>query len=349
MRAGADVYVLTRADRVFARVNSMRGGTVLATDIPVSGLVVEASVDRDVPERVEFVAPLEFVPDSPYAPLNNYGQRVQVVAVVSAGGVEYETEIGWFVLTDPFEERKEGVRVTGMGLLQVLDDAPLSFPLSPNRGERLWDAVKRLSPFIPSVLEDESDNPVVSVDTQWGVSRSASLRELCAAYGFDYAVRPDGYLHVWRRRTAGSPDAFYSGRDLLVESPRRGVERRPNRWVVVSQKDGKDGHRWVSEASDVAPPYDVAGYGLVVDRRELSDAKTFGDVQAAANRNMRNGVSVASARRFEIVCDPRIEVGDVVSVETLQGETVVGRVRAYSMPISEPGKTMRVDVEVLAW
>ena len=72
----------------------------------------------------------------------------------------------------------------------------------------------------------------------------------------------------------------------------------------------------------------------------------------AVYRRVRGVVAVESvveARSFEIVADPRLELGDVIGAVTEAGEHVVGRVVAVSVVLDDPGSRMRVDVEALLW
>ena len=62
---------------------------------------------------------------------------------------------------------------------------------------------------------------------------------------------------------------------------------------------------------------------------------------------MIQDISSRSSRSLTIIPDARIEVGDIIGVITEQGEHIAGRVAAYSLPLSDPSATMRVDIEVL--
>jgi len=128
------------------------------------------------------------------------------------------------------------------------------------------------------------------------------------------------------------------------------MPRRPNRFTVVgSSGSGDDAQRWIAKVSADSDPYEPSGYGIVTSRTELSSATSQAQVNQAAQQAMRDALSVAETRSLELVLDPRIEAGDIISLITDEGEPLTGRITDYSMTLDDPSKTMRVDMEVLAW
>jgi len=181
---------------------------------------------------------------------------------------------------------------------------------------------------------------------------------LCDSYGLEYAVKPDGYLQAWAQRDGRDPVAHYSAVDLgtpgaagvLLDAPRKSQPRRPNHWTVVgTQGSGDDEQVYIAKTSATQPPYDIAGYGIVRARYEMNQATSQAQVTAAAQTYMRNAMITSETRSLEIPADPRLELGDIISAQTDTGEMLTGRVAAYSLPVSEPGSDMRVDVGVLKW
>jgi hypothetical protein len=346
---------------VGARVEVVRGRDVLAVDVPVSDVVVDATTDRVVPTQLTYVAPRDWVPTHPLAPLNNFGQRSHVSMVLTVDGVPSTVELGWFLHTG-WEEQDDGVQVTAVDLMQTLVDNPMDQPSSPPAGASILSELRRVcagesGTGLPVVLDDPVDRSVPRT-TQYGTDRAENVRDLCDSYGLEYGVRPDGYLHVWSRRDGRSPVAHYSARDLgtpgtagvLLDAPRKSQERRPNRWTVVgTQGSGDDEQVYIAKTSATQPPYDVEGYGVVRARYEMNMATSQAQVTAAAQTYMRNAMIATSTRSLEIPSAPRLELGDVISAQTDTGEMLTGRVTAYSLPVSEPDARMRVDVGVLRW
>jgi hypothetical protein len=135
-----------------------------------------------------------------------------------------------------------------------------------------------------------------------------------------------------------------------LDAPRKSQDRRPNRWTVVgTQGAGDDEQVFVAKVSATQPPYDVEGYGVVRARYEMNMATSQAQVTAAAQTYMRDAMVTSETRSLEIPADPRLELGDIISAQTDTGEMLTGRVTAYSLPVSEPGSDMRVDVGVLRW
>ena len=194
--------------------------------------------------------------------------------------------------------------------------------------------------------------------TQYGTDRAENVRDLCKSYGLEYAVKPDGYLHVWAQRDGRTPVAHYSARDLgtpgvagvLLDAPRASQDRRPNRWTVVGASgSGDDEVRWSSTVRAMDAPYDPASYGIVGARYEMNQATSQSQITQAAQTDMRNVMVTTVKRSLSVQPDPRLELGDVISAETEAGEWLVGRTIASSLPVSEPDSDMRVDVEELRW
>lgn len=346
---------------VGARVEVVRGREVLAVSVPVVDVVVDATQDRVVPTQLTFSAPRDWVPEHELSPLNNFGQRSHVSMVLDVDGTPTTVEIGWFLHT-AWEEQDDGVRVTAVDLMQTLVDNPLDQPSSPPSGASLLGELRRMcagesGTGLPVVLDDPVDRSVPRT-TQYGTDRAENVRDLCESYGLEYAVKPDGYLHVWRTRDGRSPVAHYSARDLgtpgtsgaLLDAPRKSQERRPNHWTVVgTQGSGDDEQVYIAKTSATQPPYDVAGYGIVRARYEMNMATSQAQVSQAAQTYQRNAMVTSETRSLEIPADPRLELGDIISAQTDTGEMLTGRVAAYSLPVDDSSARMRVDIEVLLW
>ena len=229
----------------------------------------------------------------------------------------------------------------------------MAWPSSPPRGATVLSEAQRLAGTLPVVLDPGTPNPLVPESTQWGHSRTEAIRDLCHPRGINWAVKADGQLHLWAQTTARTPVARYTGRDMLIEAPRKSKERRPNRWVTVGSpqqsNDKKPAVKWTGTAVAASWPYEPAVYGWVTERKEINSADSRATVHKAALTNMETDLSSTSKRQVEIAADPRLEAGDVIAVHTDAGEIIVGKVVAYSLPVDKPAGQMRVDMEELAW
>lgn len=346
MRSGPDVVDLRFAG-VGVRVNSVRGRETLAVDIPVWDVKLEVQSSRVVPGRLTLKAPLEFLPESAVSPLNNYGQRLQVFSIIEdSSGVRWECDLGFWLITS-WDEDEDAVSVTALDLMQTLEEDPFAWGSSPASGARVSTELQRLAGGLPVVLDAGTFDAPVSPLSQWGTSRTEAIRDLCTAKGLEYAVKADGCLHVWEKRDGRKPVAAYAGDDLLVGFSRESTPRRANRWIVTGTGDGDA--KLSATATNVVYPFEPENYGWVTDHREFSAATSPGALGKAAKTYMGEALNPVRTRSFEIICDPRLEVGDVISVHTSDSDVTVGRVVALSIPLSEVGSRMRVDVEELQW
>ena len=346
MRPGPSEDLLAQGSVVGARISVMRGSQVVSTDVPVKDVTVEVTGDRAVPELLTYTAPRDWIPVNPQDALNSFGQRSHVTVIQQIDGTPYETKIGWFTHgsreTRSWEETTDGVKVTGFGLLQVAADNDFAHPSSPTKGATLRSELSRLA-GLPVMLDGLTDRPVPRT-LQWGTSRLDGLADLAESYGLDYAVKPDGYVHVWPIRDGSVPVARYPA--IVLDAPRSGVPRRPNVFVGVGSGEGDK--RWTHTARVFQPPYSPDTYGLITERIELSSASSDQAVMAAVQERVRSMTVTTRARSVEIVPDWRLELGDIVQAVTPAGEHITGRVKAFSATV-RAGETMRVDVEELLW
>ena len=333
MRPGPSTEALAGPVAVGARIDVHLGRSVVALDVPCEDVQIDWSSDRVVPGKLTYECPASWVPTSPASPLSNYGQRSHVVAVLETPAGRDEVDLGWWQHQSWEEDTSGKVKVECLDLLQVLEQDPMPWPSSPPRGATVLSEVQRLAGALPVVLDPGTPNPLVPTSTQWGHSRTEAIRDLC--------------------RSGSEPVARYTGRDMLIEAPRKSVERRPNRWVVVGSPqqsdDKKPAVKWTGVATASSWPYEPSVYGQVTERKEFNAAASAGAVQKAAATNMATDLAAASKRQVEIAPDPRLEAGDVIAVHTDAGEVIVGKVVAYSLPVDKAGGQMRVDVEELSW
>lgn len=349
MLPGPSLATLTGAVAVGARVSVHRGKTTLIQDLPVWDVVLDGTVSRNVRRQLSFTTSGEYVPDNPLDPMNNYGQRVHCWQVLETpDGARTEVDLGWFLITK-WEETGQGdtMSVEAVDLLQLVVDDVAAWPSSPPKNQTLRAELQRLV-GATLAIQYAGKNPVVDPELQFQTDRLANLADLCAAYGLDFGMRPDGFLHVWE--LTSEIVATYSAADLIVDAPRESADRKPSRYLAVGSKTEGSGDKaketkWSFEAKLTAPPFDAA-YGVVRERLEVQSATSQAMVTTAANDAMKKAGGVLGFRSLEIVADARLELGDVCMFVPPVGNAFKGRVTALSLPVSEPG-LMRVDVEVI--
>lgn len=356
MRPGPSTDDLAAGLAVGVRVDIIRGGKVIAAGVPVDDAKLEWSASsRAVPAQVTYKASLSWTPTDPLDALNNYGQRSIVTALMEdRTGRRWEIPLGHYVHTT-WSVDSGSVQVTATDLLQLLEDNPAPWPSSPPAGATTVTELRRLSEeVLPVVLDDGVPNLPVSRATQWGCSRTEAVTKLAASQGFGLRCGADGALHAYPIRSRAVLDAIYTHENgLLLDAPRapRSGGRRPNRWYVTGTKqaegNSKKEERWTATRRSTAPPYEPSGYGWVTKHREFSAASSADAVEKAADTYLRKDLAATQSRSLSVVPDPRIEVGDVVGAVTADGERLAGRVAAYSLPLSDPGANMRIDIDLM--
>lgn len=357
MRPGPSLDALAGLVSVGVRVSSWRGGECIADDLPVWDVKVEATTERVVPSKLTLMADPMLVPTAPHDPLANFGQRLHVVALVEADGVETRVPVGWYLIQS-WEEREQGVQVEAVDLFQMVVDDPAAWPSSPPEGATLLSEVQRLTGSsvavghtLPVVL-DVPDR-VISRNFQWGTSKAEAIRDLCGSLGLSYGVKPDGCLHVWQTNRAIGPVVVYSARNLLVGASRQSRDRIANRWVVCGSPQGDESTKWSATRTNFTDDYAPTLYGVVTDRREFNAATSADAVEKAATTYMRNTLNARGVRSLQIAMDPRLEIGDLIlaEIEHEDGNTerILGLVRALSATFDDPAQVMRIDVEEQAW
>lgn len=374
MRPGPSTEALAGAMRVGARVHVVRGGLVLATDIPAWDVLLEYTAAKnkgDIPSQVTYMCPPEWAPQASTDPLACYGQRSLVTAVYRGlDGVDFEVPIGQF-LNAGCDPQDDGVKVTSVDLMKLPAEDPMPWPSSPAAGTRVRRELQRLAGSLPVTLDDGVHDNIVPRTSQWGTSRVENLQSLASAQGFGLRVGADACLHAFPLRDASYVDVLCEeGKTLISVEPPAMAGRIPNRWVATGTvsvesevktetKDAKGKvktstkkvtkeHKVTAVRTSDVTPYDHASYGWVTEVVSVSSADSDAAVGAAANKAMSEALSSTATRTIHIVPDARIEVGDIVGVVN-SSETFAGRVVAYSLPLSDASATERVDLQLLQW
>jgi len=337
---------------VGVRVDVSLGPRTLAVGVPVSGLRLEWTSKRVVPALLSYEAPLLWAPGSPEDPLARFGQRSHVTVVCEApDGRRWETPLGMFVHSS-WSVGDRGVTVQAHDLMRVLEDDPMAWPSSPESGATVRSEAQRLAGTVPVVLDPGVDDGPVSVSTQWTLSRTESLSKLAESRSAGVRAGVDGCLHLYPLRDASSPDVVFTPATGLLDAPPAPGrdDRTPNRWVVTgTHREGETEEKWTAVRENRVPPFDPDSYGWVTRHEEFSAASSREAVEKAAETYMRQDLSAVVSRSIEVAADPRIEVGDVIGVVPASEPAFAGRVVAYTLPVSEVGASMRIDLDVLEW
>ena len=366
MRGPVELSPLVLAEHctVSARVTVRLGREVVADSIPVLSGVLESSLRRDSQDRVTLRFSDEWLPRQPWDALQAYGQVSQLfVDVDRPGRPTVSVNMGFFKHDSGGPVRGSMVEVVAFGLLVELGDDPFPFPTSPVKGATVAREFGRLASPHLDVDAGGVGGRVLPDGLAWGTDRLRAVHDLNAGQGTFCRVESDGVLHVYGEDVSRLPVVSYSTGDLLLGAPSAEWRRSANVFTAIgeSQREVKDSEgesetvtdQWVASASSLgvrAPE----SYGVVRELLSVQSSASAVSVRGAADAALRDSLLVADECSFEMVPDPRLQVGDVAEF-VFEGPggglvVLVARVVGLSFDlVSVAAGSMRCDVEVLSW
>lgn len=347
-----DPALLARPHGVGVRVRSVYGETVVGP-IPVVSGELSADAGQAVPERLTIRVPARdagqvWEPRDPGDPLNSFGQRLDVTYLVRrAGGLaDVEVPLGQYRIQG-WQAARDVVSVEAVGLLQVLDDARLVVPSSPTVGMTYSQAITWLvDDLLPLEFDAALVDEAVSQVVQWDEDRLRAVLDLLDAWGARAALSADGVLTVAPAVASTTP--VVSWRDgeagTVVEAPRSGT--RDGIFNAVIARSSATGLADYQQAIAQAAAYDTRGtspvrwdgpFGQVPYFHASPLIKSAAEAYRAASTILARVTRFAATREVTAVGDPRVELGDVASVSTVEhsGATALtGEVLAYQLPLT---------------
>ena len=359
MRAGAPAEVLSGAAGYWPRVQSWRGGSLLAESVPVLRGSVTASVTQDVPERLTLRVPRfdgrDWLPTASTAetdPLGKFGQELSVSVVVwsSVTGAEYETRIGRYVITDwKYDDRSGVITVSADGMLRRVADARLTTATAPRSGGTLVSEARRLLlPGMGAGFTGLADRACPQ-SMEWSEDRLAALYEIADAW--PARLRTD----QWGQFQFLPPLAPVPSPVVSLTDGERGtvigVDRSDTRDGAYNQVVARSSGAGVEVqgiAEQTSGPMSTSGpYGPVTKFFASPLLTTQAQAQAAAQTNLRASLLPTRTIPVELVPDPRIDLDDAVEVWR-DGARDWGYVVSYDLPLTVADGAMRMDVGVAA-
>lgn len=341
------------------RAESWLGDRLLADDIPVAdGL---ETVDRTlrVPERVVLTVPVrergvDWSPTAPGAPLAAFGQRLRITLGVSLPGGRVEwLNRGWFLITDSGVEDDE-VQVEAIGLLGLVDEARLVSPYQPS-GTMLSTLRALVEPALTVDATQAPPNRNIPSTIAVDDDRLGAVLDLLDAWPADVFVTQDGYLKLVPAGVNGTAALHLTdgvGGTVLRWSGQTSRGGAVN--VVVARGSAADGGFLQGVAYDLTTtsPTFIGGEfsPLSVPYVFTSSALTnITECQSAAEailarRRRLNGRKLTA----DVVPDPRIQTGDVVTVTSadLGLDRQLCVVEALGLPYT-PSGPMSLTVRVV--
>ena len=364
MRDGAGSDVLGGVCSWRPVVESWLAGSLLAGDVPVSRGRVVASVTGQVPERLTFTVPrfadgVDWLPGrDPEHPLARFGQELTVRVLVGSAvtGVEYETRLGRFLVTD-WQESPAGVDVTAVGLLQRAADDRLPSPLAPRTGGTLLSEFRRLLPAGMSVGVDASlVDRACPRSMEWSEDRLGALYEIADAWPARLRVDQWGQVAL-RPPLPEVPVPVLTLTDgeggTVVGAPISDTRERAYNRVVARATVTDDPKKPPIQAvvDHLAGPMSTTGpYGVVTRFWSSPLITTVTQARASAASLLASSLRPSRIIPVEHAPDPRIDLDDPVAVVvdkgTAQERRDWGYVVGYDLPLTVEDGPMRTDVGV---
>lgn len=365
MRVGAPDEVLSGAAGWWPVVQSWRGGSLLATDVPVLRGRVSASVSQEVPERLDLTVPrfadgTDWLPQSADAPLARFGQELSVSVTMwsAVSGAEYETRIGRYVITAwDYDDSAATISLTAKGVLHRVERARLTSPITPRTNGTLVSEARRLLPAgVSAGFSTALTDRACPRSMEWAEDRLGALYEIADAWPARIRTDPWGQVQ-FLPPLADVPAPVISLSDGL---PYRGLPGNQRGTVVGADRadDSAGAYNTVvarSSASDVdiqavavqtTGPMSATGpIGPVVKFWSSPLLTDRAQAQASADTMLRNSLWPRRTVPVELVPDPRIDLDDPVEL-IRDGIRDWGYVSAYDLPLTVADGPMRLDVSV---
>ncbi|MFD6771066.1 DUF5047 domain-containing protein [Micromonospora chalcea] len=348
--------VLAGSYRLRLAVESWRDGELLHDSVPVDAATEETRRGDRVPERITLTVPrtadgVSWAPTGEDHPLAANGQmlRVQLGIGVGNGTTEW-FQRGWFVIKD---SRADGdaVTVEAVGLLWLVEEARFVSPFQPS-GTLVSTLRALIEPALTVVVDPGLSDRSVPAGVNWDEDRLGALMELLDAWPADYRVTEDGYLYVFPPDQPATPVlALSDGYGGTVIEATGSSSRDEAFNVVVALGTDTNGGQVLGTA------YDWSGanrYGgpfnpLPVPFKFASPLLTTVAQCTAAAQTRLATLKRQSGREFqvEMVPNPTLQVGDVVSVTAADYAGLVCVIEALKLPYTADGGSMGLTVRSL--
>lgn len=359
MRTGAPDEVLSGAAGYWPVVSSWLGGRLLADHIPVLSGRVTATVTQEVPERLTLRVPRwdgrDWLPGTdPAHPLARFGQELSVSVVVwsAVRGVEYETRVGRYLVTDwDYDDTRGVVALTAVGLLQRVADDRLVTPLAPRTGGTFVSEARRLLPpgmsagFDPALVDRACPTSM-----EWAEDRLAALYEIADAWPARLRIDQWGQVRFLPPLT-DVPDPVVrltdGERGTVVAVDRSDTRAQGyNRVVARSSAPGLEAVQAIADTT-AGPLAVTSDYGVVARFFSSPLITTVGQAAASAETIRRSSLLPTCTIPVTCAPDPRLDLDDPTAV-TRDGVTDWGWVTGYDLPLTVADGPMRLDVGVAA-
>lgn len=304
-------------------VESWRGGVLLADSVPVQSGGEESDRSLNVPERVTMIVPREvdgvdWSPSAENSPLAANGQHLHIK--LGIGLPQGRSE--WFgrvrVLIYDSDPAGDVVNVTGVGRLELIDEARLINPFQPT-GTFLSTLRALVEPALTVLTENGLVDRAVPSTINYDEDRLASVSELLDAWPAEAVVDPEGFLRVHPPVSSITPVlTLTDGTGGTVMQALGSSNRTNGQNAIVARGQDSAGAQVQGVAYQTTGPraYGGAYNPLPVPFFFQSPLLTsvpecLRAAETIRDRRLREN---APAYTVDMVPDPRIQLGDVVAL-----------------------------------
>ncbi len=344
--------ILGRSCTRYLRVESWLGDQLLADDVPAFGGGEEVDASLTVPERVTLTVPrrdrgMSWSPTVDDHPLAAHGQRLRVqLGVGGPSGVEW-IQRGWYLVQSARPDGDE-VRVEAVGLLTLVEEADLISPYQPS-GSLTGTLRGLVEPALTVDLGGAPTDRAVPAGLNWDSDRLAAVYELLDAWPAEARVTENGYLAVTTPAAVGTPvlDLTNGAGGTVIQAT--GETTRDGCFnAVVARGTAPDGGQIQGVAYDHVGPRRYGGpfNPLPVPYYYFSPLLATAAQCAAAAATILARLRRQAGRVLEVemVPDPTIQDGDVVTVTTEDLDHVPAVVERLNLPYTADGGSQRLIV-----
>lgn len=311
------------------RLDSWRGDTRLAMDLPVAGWAWSEKYG-ELPSGVLTVGfPPDFWPgDDRLHPIYPMGQVLRGELLLD----DRTTPLPAFRI----QKTSPGVTVEAESLDGAIVEDPWPYPTSPPPHATILQEARRLADPLPVALDARIPDLPLPEGIAWPGDRDKALLELAEMRGFRWALDPVGRLVGVPLGNPRHPDHVYTTAAEITGAASLALARtRVTKATVTSQATGAggDGQAPLAVVRRLTlPEYAPEVYGVIGKIASSSSGATEDELYALAGAMLNES---GQDRDFSILPDPTLRAGEVVRLEVDRPEgyreTVTGRVMSHTL------------------
>jgi hypothetical protein len=376
MRKVSDLWrqLVPYSHAIVTKVDSYRGGQLLASDIPITAGVISYDDSTPIRRRLKLTVPardggIRWDPgNDPLAPLAANGQRLRIATGLGyINGLPETVDLGETLITKWTRDEANGtIEIEATDLAQFVFDSGFVFPGTPSDAygfafyfsaefESLIQGVGSPQGLYPTVIDPGLANRGILKSTVvYDGDRTKALETVMAAWPARWYVGDDGKAHAAAPYGPVDPAGAVTltltdGAAGTVISRARTAQRGAIfNFVMVRGKamhaGGKQPWKFAYITDPDSPIYPLGPYGRVLRTFESDLIDNTIDAGAVADAQLIQYSSVGRSEKLACIPDASIELGDIARAFTLDGDTWVGRVGTIDLPLTASDGPMMIGL-----